>query len=176
MQRGRGGRPTARGFVLTRLHARYDKASLGEDLVFRRADPIVGGREFVHKDGKLEEGSRPDARNNFQARYAIRHPWTGPIACENPVRGRWGGPPAGRTGDARPRAALDLAFARRGQVELRKLVKQDVPEIGLSLSAPRTGGGKTPEAVQRDAPRGKECGCGVIVGVAAAFFVGRRKR
>ena len=30
--------------------------------------------------------------NNFQGRYAIRHPWVGPIDCENPQRGRWGGP------------------------------------------------------------------------------------
>jgi hypothetical protein len=83
----------AMGFVLTRLHARYGK-TVTEDLVFKAAEPIVGGREFVvDGNGKLEERSRPDSINNFQARYAIRHEWTGPITCKNPVRGRWGGPP-----------------------------------------------------------------------------------
>jgi hypothetical protein len=30
------------GFVLTRLHARYTKDNLGEDLVFKAAPPIYG--------------------------------------------------------------------------------------------------------------------------------------
>ncbi|HVV87160.1 MAG TPA: DUF2330 domain-containing protein, partial [Kofleriaceae bacterium] len=76
-------RPTAyRGwdFVLTRLHARYGK-DLKDDLVFKAAPPIVGGRELVAAGGKLEERSRPDSTNNFQARYVIRHWWTGRIEC-----------------------------------------------------------------------------------------------
>ncbi|MBW2464472.1 MAG: DUF2330 domain-containing protein, partial [Deltaproteobacteria bacterium] len=101
-------------FVLTRLHARYSKEALGEDLVFRPADPIVGGREFVQTEGKLEEGSRPSSVNNFQARYAIRHPWEGPITCDNPRRGIWGGPPPGVGASQQTRPALDLAFAPRG--------------------------------------------------------------
>jgi len=38
------------------------------------------------QDGALEHGSMSGGFNNFQGRYAIRHPWTGPIACEHPVR------------------------------------------------------------------------------------------
>ncbi|MBK9264989.1 MAG: hypothetical protein IPM54_35060 [Polyangiaceae bacterium] len=83
------------GFVLTRLHMRYGKEGLGEDLVFRTAPPIVGGREFLQEGGKLETGAVQSSINNFQARYAIRHAWTGPVACANPRRGRWGGPPSG---------------------------------------------------------------------------------
>jgi hypothetical protein len=33
------------GWVLTRLHARYTKDALGDDLVFKQASPIAGGRE-----------------------------------------------------------------------------------------------------------------------------------
>ncbi len=64
-------------FVLTRLHARYDRSSLGEDLVFQAAPAIVGGREHLRADGQLERGAIPDESgyNNFQARYIIRHPW-----------------------------------------------------------------------------------------------------
>jgi MYXO-CTERM domain-containing protein len=100
-------------FVLTRLHARYDSSTLGEDLVFEEAPAIAGGREFLQTDGKLERGSQPYSSNNFQARYIIRHPWTGPIACANPERGIWGGPPAG-VGNGGPIVARKLATVDRG--------------------------------------------------------------
>src|SRR6185369_6316223 len=115
-------------FVLTRLHARYGR-DLKDDLVFKAAPPIVGGREFVRDGGKLEEGAQPSSVNNFQGRYAIRHRWTGPVACANPRRGIWGGPPNG--GGTPPQAALNLAFAPRGEVQLATSIKGDVPEIGL---------------------------------------------
>jgi hypothetical protein len=115
-------------FVLTRLHARYGR-DLKDDLVFKAAPPIVGGREFVRDGGKLEEGAQPSSVNNFQGRYAIRHRWTGPVACANPRRGIWGGPPNG--GNPTPQAALNLAFAPRGEVQLATSINGDVPEIGL---------------------------------------------
>jgi MYXO-CTERM domain-containing protein len=103
-------------FVLTRLHARYDKSSLGEDLVFQAAPAIVGGREHLVADGKLERGAIAEqgGYNNFQARYIIRHEWTGPIECQDPQRGIWGGPPDG--GNQATEVARDLAFAERGAV------------------------------------------------------------
>src|SRR5581483_5421072 len=60
--------PPTSGFVLTRLHVRYGKDALGDDLFFRAAPPIVGGREFVTTGGKLEQGALPAATNNSQAR------------------------------------------------------------------------------------------------------------
>ncbi len=115
-------------FVLTRLHARYGK-DITNDLEFKAAPPIVGGREFLQDGTKLEEGAKPASVNNFQGRYAIRHKWTGKVACKDPRRGRWGGPPNGGAPTTKP--ALGLAFAPRGQVQLATSIKQDVPEIGL---------------------------------------------
>jgi MYXO-CTERM domain-containing protein len=147
----RGGRGYwGGGFVLTRLHARYGK-DLKDDLVFKEAKPIVGGREFVvdPKTHKLEEGARPDDYNNFQGRYAIRHEWTGPINCPDPIRGRWGGkdgeepswnPPPRRgqyplkQADTGIKPAVDLAFAARG-MQLATAVKQDIPELQLKAIA-----------------------------------------
>jgi MYXO-CTERM domain-containing protein len=102
-------------FTLTRLHARYDKASLGEDLVFQEAPAIVGGREFMQDNGVLERSSRPAdyGEDNFQARYIIRHYWDGPVACANPQFGRWGGPPADHQADGGMQVARDLAFVNR---------------------------------------------------------------
>ncbi|HWN83441.1 MAG TPA: DUF2330 domain-containing protein, partial [Candidatus Udaeobacter sp.] len=40
------------GFVLIRLHARYSKDGISEDLVFKAAPPIAGGREWRGEGGK----------------------------------------------------------------------------------------------------------------------------
>ena len=82
-------------FVLTRLHARYDKHGAPDDLVFKGAPAIAGGRERRGPNDSLERGASPSDRNNFQGRYAIRHEWTGPVECADPTRGFWGGPPPG---------------------------------------------------------------------------------
>ncbi len=141
----------ANSFVLTRLHARYGKDAVGEDLVFREAKHIVGGREFMQTNGKLETGSTvidDGGISNFQGRYAIRHPWTGPIKCSNPQRGVWGGPPAGVEGHTGTQVAQDLAFAPRGQLQLAGYVQHDVPEIGLQagVSNEVAGPGELPAA------------------------------
>jgi MYXO-CTERM domain-containing protein len=122
-------------FVLTRLHARYDKNVLGEDLVFEEAPAIAGGREFLQANGQLERGSVPFSTNQFQARYIIRHPWTGPIACEKPERGIWGGPPDG-VGNSGPVVARKLATVDRG-APLGSFVTAQSQEI-LGLAAPAT--------------------------------------
>jgi hypothetical protein len=112
-------RPRLPGFVLSRLHARYGR-ELSDDLVFREARAIQGGRESRDASGALEQGAQPAqyGTNNFQARYAIRHPWTGPIACANPRRGVWGGPPRGVEGSTHAQPARGLAFAPRGAIRL----------------------------------------------------------
>ena len=104
-------------FVLTRLHARYGPGDAKDDLVFAAASGITGGREWLTDGKQLERGAQPAEYNNFQARYAIRHPWKGPIKCDNPQRGRWGGPPPDADNAAaayQPAVARDLAFASRG--------------------------------------------------------------
>jgi MYXO-CTERM domain-containing protein len=141
----------AGSFVLTRLHARYTKDSLGQDLIFREAPPIEGGRETSDRGGQ-KHGVSTSSVNNFQARYAIRHPWVGPIACQSPVRGVWGGPPSGTPGgSATP--ALDVAHAPRDQVDLVSAFQERVPELDI-----------TPPVAARDLvkPGARGCGsCGV---------------
>ncbi len=57
-QRGRS-MPMAQNVFLTRLHIRYDAAHFPEDLMFQETSD----------------------RSNFQARYILRHPWTGTDEC-----------------------------------------------------------------------------------------------
>src|SRR5439155_3504279 len=52
-----GGQMAKGTFVLTRLHARYGKADMKDDLRFREAKPVTGGREQWAKDG-LEYGAK----------------------------------------------------------------------------------------------------------------------
>lgn len=104
------------GMTVTRLHTRYSRETLSDDLVFRQAAAATGGREVTvdANGGLLERGGRVDAQgtNNFQARYAIRHPWTGAITCANPQRGRWGGPPDGQQPAASRRKTSRRSGAR----------------------------------------------------------------
>ncbi|MCA9493171.1 MAG: DUF2330 domain-containing protein, partial [Myxococcales bacterium] len=89
----RGGVENAYGWTLTRLHYRYGPEGLKEDLVFRAAPPVIGGRGMPDVSGELSERSaQPSGSNQFQGRYVILHPWDGALACEHPTRGRWGGP------------------------------------------------------------------------------------
>jgi MYXO-CTERM domain-containing protein len=179
--------------VLTRLHARYGKA-LTDDLRFREAPAIAGGREVRGGQG-LETGARPAPVNNFQARYAIRHPWTGPIRCEHPVRQRWGGPPAEIASEPgfRPvgtEAATGLAFAPRGGLDLGLAVRTSVPELGITAGVtatappaapPAANGSDAPAAPARE-PRRTGCGCassdapGGLVVLLAALALRRRRR
>jgi hypothetical protein len=115
-----------------------------DDLRFREAKPIVGGREQWGAKG-LEHGALPSDQNYFQGRYAIRHAWTGPIKCANPQRGVWGGPPDG--GNNQLVIANKLAYVPRGKLSLPQMIKRDIPEIGVRKAA------TTPLPTTNPAPR-----------------------
>ena len=165
--------------VLTRLHARYRKDTLGEDLVFRDAPAIVGGREVRGADGKLEATATASSMNNFQARYAIRHPWTGAIACDNPRRGVWGGPPGGR--QAPPQPAQGLAFAPRGGVKLASFLAADVAPTSPAPAPSGSAAGKS-EGVGAcgcrvpGAPSEIPSGAGLFAAALGTLLVARRRR
>jgi hypothetical protein len=140
------GRPG--GFVLTRLHARYSKKDLGEDLIFKEAGAIVGGRERMGSSGQLEHSASPGGVNNFQARYAIRHEWQGPMTCASPQRGIWGGPPAGQAAP-QTQPATGLAFAARGNIQLASVVPAGIPELNIAATG---GANHGAEGVATDGP------------------------
>ena len=131
---------SAPSWVLTRLHARYSKETLAEDLIFREAKPAMGGRANWNGTNG-DEGARVSQTadggiNNFQGRYIIRHYWTGPVACANPRYDVWGGPPANAVGSSAPIAAKGLATAPRGKIVLNTEVRSPVPLLGIAGKAP----------------------------------------
>ena len=132
-------------WTLTRMHLRYSSDTLGDDLVFSEAAPIVGGRER-YNDQALEVGSTPASYNNFQGRYIIRHAWEESVTCSDPVYGRWGGPggsdnPGQPQGATSPNTEGDSAAASESgggtslpSDDIADLVAQDVPEINVEAS------------------------------------------
>jgi hypothetical protein len=157
----------ARGFVLTRLHYRYEKDDLGEDLVFRTAGPIIGGRGMPDESGNLgERKAQASSYNNFQGRYVILHPWEGDVACDNPTRGRWGGPPGGVK--PKPFAAGNTSMTRGATTipvsTLPALIEVGIPELdlepGSADAAPKS------ETTREDSSTPT---CSASPGAAAAF-------
>ncbi len=122
-------------YVLTRLHTRYNKTSLSEDLIFREAPPVMGGRaNWDGTSGDAGAQIQKSGENNFQGRYIIRHYWSGPIKCDHPQYGRWGGPPNGES--SAPTAAKGLANAPRGQLQLPQVVRSPVPLLNIAGQPP----------------------------------------
>jgi hypothetical protein len=150
--------------VVTRLHARYNAATLNDDLVFREAYPVTGGHE-AHGTamGEAETRALRSSRGNaFQARYVIRHPWTGPMTCEHPRRGVWGGPPPGTS--APLQVASDLAEVPRTNVSLREMVRTPLTAVDLDarLTLPTTGSVVPPPTAVPSAGLRRGCACGTI--------------
>jgi hypothetical protein len=125
-------------WVITRLHTRYGKHTLGEDLVFQPAEPIVGGNGMPQgAEGTFaNKGAKKASANRFQGRYIIRHFWDGAVDCENPRRGVWGGP--GGQGQPQTGAADNLGFSESGETKtLATYVdgREKIPGLQMSVAS-----------------------------------------
>jgi MYXO-CTERM domain-containing protein len=88
-------------YVLTRLHARFDKAP-EKDVTLRRGSPLEGGRELGPElnEPAPAKAYASETTDNYQARYVVRHPWTGKMECSSPKRGVWGDKPVAKSDPA----------------------------------------------------------------------------
>lgn len=135
--------------TLTRLHMRYEKDGIGEDLVFASAEPIQGGIDTFNDRGfpdptQFEQGTTAGGANNFRARYFITHAWTGAVNCDDPDYDRWGGNP--NEGGGAPTMISALSPNTTGSTVFQatdrpvaELVTEDVPEIDLQPEFPGKG-------------------------------------
>ena len=113
----------ARDATLTRVHLRYGKDSLTDDLVFKAAEPIAGGIPEMTKAGAAKE-------NRFQGRYIVKHPFDAKQCYRY-----WGG---GAASNGSVPVQTSLAGTQGNQAASTKLtapflsyLKSDVPELGL---------------------------------------------
>lgn len=156
------------GMVVTRLHLRYEKDQIGEDLVFRKAPPVFGGRQDIGENRELIREVKSSDYNNFQGRYIIKHPWTGPTLCLSPSYGNWGSHTGPRSAPSPNTAGGSLAPS--STLSLEDLVKEDVPAIGLLTRSPKV-------LTSSGCSRGCSSGGGLsLMALLAAIFVIRRRR
>jgi len=144
------GPPAPMIWTLTRLHARYTAQTLEEDLVFRKAEPLIGGRGTPSAEGKLQEATQPSSINQFQGRYAILHRWEGAMKCEQPQRGLWGGPPNSNSDKPVAKAAegrLELA-APAPVRDLAALLVDDLPGLKARPAGSPASNGLIPELTE----------------------------
>jgi hypothetical protein len=161
------------GLVLTRLHARYGKETLGEDLVFRPAPPVRGGSDpWSMKD--RPRGAQPASINDFQARYIARHPWQGTLECSNPAFGTW----RASSDDQRPQRAVAAPVRRDLDVDTLVLGAQEEATAGEHGS--RLGRRLAGIAAALFATRESRAwwGCGIlgVTPVLVALLARRQKR
>jgi hypothetical protein len=169
------GTQASHQMVLTRLHYRYDRASLGADLVFRPAEPVIGGRGVPNRAGRLTEQRQPGGNNQFQGRYVMLNWWNGPIECESPRRGEWGGPPNG-VAPRRPPSATNTALIRQRRAPLERWIRDDVPEIRLRTHRPPTPTTPSQKPSTRAAVDALGSAGAMVLGSFFGLFVWRRRR
>ena len=117
----------ARQATMTRLHLRYSKDSLTDDLVLKAAEPLGGGTPESPKTG-------PAKANRFQGRYIVKKPFD-PNRCWRMGSGSAGGNVvpmgfnaqlAGEGGNTPKPVALTEKF--------EALLLSDVPELGVKAA------------------------------------------
>ena len=121
--------PRVGAYTLTRLHYRYGRNGLPDDLVFRQARPMAGGMESATTARLGNRAGRSNA-NDFRVRFIAQHRWSGALACSNPVRGRFGGrQPNGAYGNL-----ADLEWPAARSIPLGAWVNDAIPDIGVRRS------------------------------------------
>ena len=115
-------------WILTRLHTRYSKESLSEDLVFKPTYAVTGGRGSAGRNLEKSGRFKKSSTNQFQGRYIIRHYWDGPVNCSRPIYNQWGGPPYSSKS---VRASKNLSRAKASTIPLSKTTLSQVPVFGI---------------------------------------------
>ena len=114
-----------RNWTVTRLHARYTPEQLGEDLIFEKAPPIVGGRGTPEGvDPVMDTQPRKSTLNNFQARYMILYPYEEFHFCWRPKRGVWTGGQSSGTS-----RQMESSLKEGEEFNLREVIRSDIPLV-----------------------------------------------
>jgi MYXO-CTERM domain-containing protein len=120
-------------YILSRLHYRYDQKTLAQDPKFvGKSDGLQGGTALPKgekREASLEITS--GEKNKLQTRFNNFHNWKPVIHCPGPDRYRWGKSPPDYKGLRKTWIAEDLTRKSRTQIPAVKMVKTDLPDLGL---------------------------------------------
>ncbi|MCB9684206.1 MAG: DUF2330 domain-containing protein [Alphaproteobacteria bacterium] len=175
------GGGNAYGYTLTRLHYRYGADGLKEDLVFKAAEPVIGGRGMPDPSGELSErGAAPSGSNQFQGRYVILHRWEGEVACKSATHGRWGGPPDGGEQTTAAPSRLSAPAAKTAPMALASVLVDGIPGVTPTPPTPAPAAEDEAEQDAIDRAERRRCqtgpGPGSLLGVLLALGGLRRRR
>ena len=178
--------------VLTRLHYRYTAEGLDEDLVFKEAAPVIGGRGTPDPQGEMRELGAKVAEprrgtNAFQGRYIILHRWEGELACDTPMRGRWGGPNGSESTKKAASAGSRMStggVAAKAAPSLGALLVDSIPGVAVAGETPppaqaiQAAEAREAEKAEEERPEeekpeagAKELGCSTVAGVAWSWVL-----
>jgi MYXO-CTERM domain-containing protein len=148
-------------YMISRMHYRYDATTLTRDPeVGPAATQIEGG--LGNPKGlpaELPQGVKEVKKpSRYQVRFGHFHPWRSEtMACEKPVRGRWGK----RWSELRIWNHIWVADAlsrkRRDEIKPADVVRTPIPDLGLPGKPFITDGG--PDGGTAEGKQGKGCGC-----------------
>ncbi|HEY6555793.1 MAG TPA: DUF2330 domain-containing protein [Polyangiaceae bacterium] len=150
-------------YIVSRLHHRYDRGNLPNDIQIGTASPVRGG--FGVPKGERREVSAEvtaSSENRLQVRYNTFHPWAGMQKCDKPARHRWGKAPRTYRGLRKTWIVQDLARKNRTQIRPAEVVITPIASLGLPGRAVATANGDAAAevtATDGSAPKSKNCAC-----------------
>lgn len=174
-------------YVLSRLHYRYAKQGMPEDVELGPGAPIKGGVGLpLGELGAAELEVKPSEKNEFQTRFNGLFPNKIVVKCDDPKHHRWGKAPRSYRGLRKIWVADDLSRRNRKRITVDKAILTPIPDLGISGVV-----AEEPAAeVQEAAPVNEEkssCGCrtagapthnswGLGAALLAALAFWRRRR
>ncbi|MEZ4376313.1 MAG: DUF2330 domain-containing protein [Polyangiaceae bacterium] len=152
-------------YTLSRMHHRYDKDSLKQDIEIGPAKSVRGGVELPKgPKGELPIETKAADRNMLQMRYVNLHPDISVLKCDNPNRWRWGKPPRTYRGLRKIWLAEDLATRNRKEIVPEKVVITPVADLGIPGIADEKDPAAAPSASAGTGEEKKSGGCQLSAG------------
>lgn len=119
-------------YILSRLHYRYDAASLPNDVELGGGAAVTGGVALPEGEmGAADTSVAASPENAMQTRFNHMHPDISVLKCEKPERYRWGKPPRTYRGLNKIWVAEDLSRKKRDKIKLEDVVFTPVPDLGI---------------------------------------------
>ena len=153
-------------YIVTRLHHRYDSASMPKDPEIGPAGGHVKGGVDLPKGpkGELPTNIASAPVSKLQTRYVFFHPWIGMQKCDKPERYKWGKAPRTYRGLRKIWVAEDMSRRSRTQIKPAAVVKTPIAALGLSGVPDVPPDGGTDGGAGAEAASTGKCGCSFPAG------------
>jgi MYXO-CTERM domain-containing protein len=149
-------------YILSRLHDRYDQKTLAQDPKFvGRSEGLEGGTALPKGEKREASMEVKAGKHRHQTRFNNFHNWKPVIHCPGPDRYRWGKSPPDYKGLRKTWIAEDLTRKSRTQIPAAKMVKSDLPDLGLGPKYVIVDAGADAADAGDEAAKKGGCGCRV---------------